>query len=282
MDTTPVNGPATTDIVPYVQERQINVNVDCNELINQVLRTINAYPYYTSQAVAVGKKVVLPSVTAFSVCKTFKTQAVDCSYASGSIAGGISLAIIHGFIDLNPPKEGATTAAPSRRRDLLHEHVGNYLRSTGAEVESVSVRPLMENRDTSVESGHSIDVRGVRELGQEIRTDFRIASRFDGSGDIQTTPFSKDSVVRRASTTAGYKISWEVSGRTGNKPPSQAVTSLGQVVADDWRTRVQAQQNIGDYIGLIDLESCGRIQFRIIPEDGGFGTGFETVDKCNA
>ncbi|KAI0138184.1 hypothetical protein F4776DRAFT_670770 [Hypoxylon sp. NC0597] len=280
---TPVNHPATTDLVPYLQKDQVTVKVDCNELINQVLRTINAYPQYTSQAIAVGKKVVLPSVTAFSVCKTFKTEAVDCKYAASSIAGSISLAIIHGFIDLNPPKDGATTA--TKRSEFLHEYVGNYLRSTGADFEIVSVQLLADRHEdslsSSMESGHSIELRGVREPGQDISTNFRITSRFDGSGDVQTMPFTDDLVARRASTKAGYKIAWETSGRTGSKPPQQAVSALGQVVADDWRTRVQAQQNIGDYIGLIDLQSSGKIQFRIIPEDKGFGTDYEAVDKCN-
>lgn len=211
---TPINSPASTDVVPYMEKKQFRVTVDCNELINQVLRTVNAYPYYTSQAVAVGKKVILPSATAFSICKTFKTQAVDCSYAAGSVAGGISLAIIHGFIDLNPPEEGATTAT-SKREELLHDHVDNYLRSTGANFESISVLPLMDRREddrnNSVESGHFMEVRGAREPGQVISTDFHITSRLDGSGDVQTTPFSEDSVARRQSTKSGYKIAWEVS-----------------------------------------------------------------------
>ncbi|XXG98187.1 hypothetical protein Hte_004508 [Hypoxylon texense] len=278
---TPVNTPDTTDIVPYVdiEERQFKIVVDCNELINQVLRTINAYPQYTAQAVAVGKKIVLPSVTAFSICKTFKTQAIDCTYAAGSVASAISLAIVHGIFDSSPPEEGATTATPSKRGELLYEHIGNYLRSAGAEFELVSVRPLLERRE---ENGLSIEVRGMREPDQAISTDFRITSRLDGSGLVQTTPFSEDAVARRSSTRPGFKIAWEVSGRTGNKPAQQAVTALGQVVADDWKTRVQAQPNVGDYIGLIDMQSCGRIQLRIIPEDGGFGTNYETVDKCNA
>ncbi|KAI0837995.1 hypothetical protein F5Y06DRAFT_296994 [Hypoxylon sp. FL0890] len=280
---TPVHDPESTDLVPYLQKDQVTVKVDCNELINQVLRAVNAYPQYTSQAIAVGKKIVLPSVTAFSVCKTFKTEAVDCKYAASSIAGAISLAIVHGFIELNPPNDGATTA--NKRSEFLHEYVGNYLRSTGADFEIVSVQPLTERREdsleNSMESGHSIELRDVREPGQDIGTDFRITSRLDGSGYVQTTPFTDGSITRRASTQPGYKVAWETSGRTGSKPPQPAVSALGQVVADDWRTRVQAQRDIGDYIGLIDLQSSGKIQFRIIPEDKGFGTNYETVDKCN-
>ncbi|KAI1774999.1 hypothetical protein F4818DRAFT_441822 [Hypoxylon cercidicola] len=144
---TPVNNPASTGIVPYVEKRQFKVVVDCNELINQVLRTLNAYPYDTGQAVADGKK-------------------------------------------------GAVSATLQKRSELRYEHAENYLRSAGAEFESITVWPLL---DRSKESGHSV---------QDIRTDFRVTSRFDGSGNVDAIPFTEDTVARRAST-PGFKIAWE-------------------------------------------------------------------------
>ncbi|KAI2622712.1 hypothetical protein GGS26DRAFT_567327 [Hypomontagnella submonticulosa] len=53
-------------------------------------------------------------------------------------------------------------------------------------------------------------------------------------------------------------------------------------VAQDWRKRAEGDHSINDYIGLIDFGNpIGRIQFRIIPEAGGFGDQYEPVDRCN-
>ncbi|XXG99268.1 hypothetical protein Hte_005605 [Hypoxylon texense] len=279
---TPVNEPrTTTDIEPYMQKKAFTIQVDCNELINQILKGIDNYPFFAGQVVAVGKKVVLPSTTAFSICKTFKPQSVDCKYAAISIGSSISLAMIHGFIDLNPPKDGATSATSSKRSPF-HEQIGDYLRSRGAEFEGISVQPLMDRREASADgdgSGHFVEVRGVHERGQDVTTDFHIYSRHDGSGDVRAIPYTEDHLGRRAGT-AGYKTAWEVSSRNG-VPPRPAITGLAEVVQDDWQSRVESDHNIGDYIGLVDFGGTGRIQFRIIPESGGFGENFETVDKCS-
>lgn len=130
---------------------------------------------------AVGKKVGLPSATAWSVCKTFSPKAINCDYAALSVANSISLAIIHGFIDLNPPKEGATTATKDhsqQRRELLESHVGDYLRSRGVEFEDISIAPLMKRRQ---DYGHFMEVRGVRGPGHNSATDFQVHSRIDGT-----------------------------------------------------------------------------------------------------
>lgn len=59
------------------------------------------------------------------------------------------------------------------------------------------------------------------------------------------------------------------------------MTGLAEAVQNDWQSRVESDHNIGDYIGLIDFGGIGRIQFRIIPESGGFGENAETVSQCS-
>lgn len=227
---TPVSGPtATTDIEPQLQKKAFTVQVDCNELINQILKGIDNYPFFASQVVAVGKKVVLPSTTAFSICKTFKPESVDCKFAAISIGSSISLAIIHGFIDLNPPEDGATSATSSKR-SLFHEQIGDYLRSRGVEFEDVSVQPLMDRREAYIKgdgSGHFVEVRGVRERDQDFTTDFHIYSRNDGSGDIRAIPYIEDHLGRRAGT-AGYKTAWEV------RVQPRTTTYRDMLVTDFW------------------------------------------------
>ncbi|KAI1773065.1 hypothetical protein F4818DRAFT_453011 [Hypoxylon cercidicola] len=274
-------GEYTTDVGYPAEKRVFNIKVDCNELINQVLSGVQNYPFFASQVVAVGKNLALPSATAYSVCKTFKTEVIDCKYASLSVATSIGLAMTHGFIETNPPKEGTTEAKPNKHHREILDSTGDYLRSRGVEFESISVQPLVGRRedDGSVDSGHFVEVRGVREPGQDSKTGYHIYSRSDGSGSIRAIPDTEDHLGRR-SDGAGYKTSWQVSSRTGS-PPAPARQGLASVLANDWESRVESDHSIGDYIGLSDFGSIGRIQIRIIPESGAFGTNFEAVDRCS-
>lgn len=293
----------TTDVESCNQneKRVLSINVDCNELINQVLKGIGSYPAFASQVVAVGKKIGLPSATAWSVCKTFSPKAINCDYAALSVANSISLAIIHGFVDLNPPEEGVTTATKDhsqQRRELLESHVGDYLRSRGVEFEDISIAPLMKRLQ---DYGHFMEVRGVREPGQNSTTDFQIYSRNDGSGDIRAIPSTTgtDRLERRTGG-PGFKTVWQVSiwpsllkylllsflsiqvhSRTGS-PPAPVASQLADILKNDWTSRVESDHSIGDYIGAVDFDKIGYIQLRIIPETGGFGNNFETTDKCSA
>ncbi|KAI0377217.1 hypothetical protein F5Y04DRAFT_285162 [Hypomontagnella monticulosa] len=274
---------ATTDVESYnrFEKRELNIKVDCNELINQVIRGFSSYPEITSQVVAVSKKVGLPSATAWSVCKTFSPKAINCDYAALSVANSIGLAIIHGFIDLNPPEEGVTTATKEHsqdRRELLQSHVGDYLRSRGVEFEDISVVPLMKRRQ---DYGHSMEVRGVREPGQDSATDFQVYSRNDGSGHIRATPSTGTDGLERRTDGPGFKTVWKVHSRSGS-PPAPASSEMADLLKGDWKGRVEADHSIGDYIGAVNFAKHGYIQLRIIPESGGFGNNFESTDKCKA
>ncbi|KAI4864399.1 hypothetical protein F4820DRAFT_449104 [Hypoxylon rubiginosum] len=242
-------------------------SLDCNEFINQVLKGIGSYPAFASQVVAVGKKVGLPSATAWSVCKTFSPKAINCDYAALSVANSISLAIIHGFIDLNPPKEGATTATKDhsqQRRELLESHVGDYLRSRGVEFEDISIAPLMKRRQ---DYGHFMEF--IRALTVP-------------SGGIRAVPFTTgtDRLERRTGG-PGFKTVWQVHSRTGS-PPAPVASQLADILENDWKSRVESDHSIGDYIGAVNFDKIGYIQLRIIPETGGFGDNFETTEKCSA
>ncbi|KAH9904894.1 hypothetical protein F4778DRAFT_780065 [Xylariomycetidae sp. FL2044] len=269
----------TTALEPFLEKKQVRVSVDCNELINQLLTGINNYPSYIAQAVAVGKHVGLPSATAYAVCKTFAQHAVDCTYASLSIGGGISLAVVHGFIDINPPAEGAHAVTRITRKSLIYGSLEDHLQRRGVSFDEISIRSPDEVGGYNMTApSHFLEVRGVQGPDPDASTDYHIHSRDDGSGSMLVVPFAHRGMERRADS-AGFKIAWEVSARNG-QPPAEAADRFGPVIQKDWRSRVEADHDIGDYIGLIDFGTIGRIQFRIIPETKTFGENTEDVSQC--
>ncbi|KAI2622711.1 hypothetical protein GGS26DRAFT_594001 [Hypomontagnella submonticulosa] len=220
---TPVSQRTTpTDVEPYLERKQVAIKVDCNVLINQFLLGIDSYPNFGAQIVAVGKYAGIPGATAYSVCRAFKNQdVIDCQSAGLAVAGGLYSALVFGFLD-SLHEDGAQTVTPEnsqahhQRSVLLHEHLGNHLRSKGADFEYISVEPTVDRRDdygdsdNSTADGHVIEVRGLREPGHDFSSDLRISSRDDGTGHVHTMPRTVDHLGRRAGGT-GYKITWKAS-----------------------------------------------------------------------
>ncbi|KAM0809657.1 hypothetical protein AB5N19_10003 [Seiridium cardinale] len=285
---TPVldHGLAVHYVLPIERSFTPVVTLNCNDIINQILKGVQDYPQYASEVLAIGKTAGLPSFFTFSVCKTFNVEAVDCTYAGLSVATGISLAIANGFIDTNPSSSGATQATPTTKRmDWLHSQLEGHLHSRGAQYDSITIESILERRDDHVAdgdlsvTGHLVQIRGVHEPGYIGAADFQLGARDVGEGSVQVSPISADPLRKR--NTGGFKISWKVAGRTGT-PPAGARTALAQAVVDDWKSRAAANHDMVDYISMIDFQDFGRIQVRIMPESAGFGLDYEDVGTCSS
>ncbi|KAK8024472.1 hypothetical protein PG993_012538 [Apiospora rasikravindrae] len=146
----------------------------------------------------------------------------------------------------------------------------------------LAARRLAEN------GGYAIDIRGLS-LGENgPAMDHRFTDRGDGTGDVQIRPSLSASAgggerLGRRADHAGFKISYKVveDGDLGMEPESEGVDWAGNALANDWAKRAD-EDKISDYVAAITMGSAGTVvQFRIIPESGGFGENYEDVNTCN-
>ncbi|KAK7946969.1 uncharacterized protein PG986_011290 [Apiospora aurea] len=206
-----------------------------------------------------------------------------------------------------PTKTGRKRHAPdaklaSRRRAHAVRMIGDALQSSGssstrgsARYESIAeVQPSATHGDASFShlaarrladhGGYAVDIRGLS-LGQDgPAMDHRFTDRGDGTGDVQIRPsVSAGEGLERRADHAGFKISYKVieDGDLGLEPDEQGVEWAADTLAADWAKRADETQ-MGDYIAAITMGDSGTVvQFRIIPEKGGFGDNYEDVNTCN-
>ncbi|KAH7038353.1 uncharacterized protein B0I36DRAFT_381377 [Microdochium trichocladiopsis] len=275
LSSTDVAAPADTEM------QRIDIKVDCNELLKQVLEGVSAYPQYSSQAVAVGKKAGPSAFTAWAACKTFRVEAIDCNYLAGSIAGAITTAITWGFIDLKD--EGAEAVNPGRAaviNDKLHLELQGQLEGLHVAYDFIDID--VQNSTTltgRTALAHHAEIRGARFPDAPI-ADYSLLTSAEGGGYVRATPLVSGPIGRRAGG-GGFKVSFEVFNRSGSPSPG-AASPFGKVIASDWSNRVASQHDIGDYIGVVDFGYLGYIQLRIIPESGTVDNAFESVEVCAA
>ncbi|KAH9903631.1 hypothetical protein F4778DRAFT_781013 [Xylariomycetidae sp. FL2044] len=259
-----------------LSERELTPS-ECVSVLNEVLGIVSQYPQYTSTIVAFGE-AGLSGATAYSLCRTFRVERIDCGWAATTIGTAMSLAVVHGFQGEDPKEKGAVAGTPdslNRRADHLYARTQEHLLHSSLEYRSLEVTPTISKRDGA--SGHTIEVRNARHQGQQGEpVDYIIDARQDGLGQITAVPSNGDPLVKRAG--AGYKITYQVNGRTLDMPTQNAYEGLSRLLAKDWQDRVEKNQKIKDYIGMMDFASLGSIQVRIIPELEGFAETYEDVN----
>ncbi|OTB09643.1 hypothetical protein M426DRAFT_6907 [Hypoxylon sp. CI-4A] len=274
--------------------------VDCNQLVDQVIQTASQYSEYKSKVVAVSKRGTW-GLFAYSVCKTFRVGAVDCTYGGLSVTVGLLAAFQHGFLDSDVRDQGAQPAEatytpgpddePARKRaqsegldirmNMLAQQLKDDLLERGLNFEAVYSVPGLSRRDDSGVMHNVVEVRGVHQPGhEEEKSDYVITSRSDGSGDIKIMPMAaRSSHESRTTDKPFFKISYVVENRSG-KPIKEAYTGLVNSAVSDWKGRVEGDHTTIDYVGEF-LTNVGNLKFRIAPHDKGSNeNSYEDVATC--
>ncbi|KAK8071308.1 hypothetical protein PG997_011511 [Apiospora hydei] len=162
---------------------------------------------------------------------------------------------------------------------LRYDSIAEVQPSAGADAgfSHLAARRLADN------GGYAVDIRGLTLGSDGPAMDHRFTSRGDGTGDVQIRPSVPAGVARRADH-AGFKISYKVveDGDLGLEPDADGVDWASDTMAQDWAKRADENHNMGDYIAAVTMGDSGTVvQFRVIPEKGGFGENYEDVNTCN-
>ncbi|KAI0887926.1 uncharacterized protein GGS22DRAFT_197846 [Annulohypoxylon maeteangense] len=297
----------TTDAISTLPPRELSVTsgeklesrewiVDCNQLIDQVIKLTDQYPDYKSKVVAVSKTGTW-GLFAFSVCKAFRVGAVDCTYGGMSVTVGLLAAFQHGFFDAQnvgavpaepagPPVEQDPGRPSKNRRSLdaqinsLTTRMAEDLHDSGFNFESIENVPNLSGRDENGLMHRSVEIRGVHEPDQDEKFDYVINSRSDGTGDIKIIPNSTSSRLgRRTSDTPFFKVTYMVENRKGTLVPAGYKQHVNAIVAD-WEQRVDRDHGIIDYVGQF-TSNMGTLSYRIAPHDKGYDERtYEDVAHC--
>ncbi|KAI1454436.1 hypothetical protein F4805DRAFT_460763 [Annulohypoxylon moriforme] len=270
--------------------------VDCNQLIEQVIKVTDQYPDYKSKVVAVSKTGTW-GLFAFSVCKAFRVGAVDCTYGGMSVTVGLLAAFQHGFFEAQnvgaipaepagPPSEQDPGRTSTSRRSLdaqadsFTARMAEDLHESGFNFESIYSVPSLSRRDESGLMHRSVEIRGVHEPGQDEKVDYIINSRSDGTGDIKIMPASTSSTLdRRTATTPFFKVTYMVENRKGT-PAQAGYKEHVNAIAADWEQRVDGDHGIIDYVGQF-VSNMGTLSYRIAPHDKGYDERtYEDVAHC--
>ena len=273
--------PETRDIALVelngLQERQ-TITIDCNRLLEQTVSLLKEYPAYSGKVRAIGEKGGLGGIFAYSVCRAFKVETLDCRYAGNAVASGITLAIVNGWIEggedgdepVEPlPGKPVDASASDNQKATLVSTLEAKIYSKGLTVESISMSPH-QRRDGK--GGYDVDILGLYDAANDVYIDMYMHKRDDGSGYLSVLPAAArgESQTERVSK-AGAKISW-VAYNVEGVPEQDAYKTLAQDIADDWATRAHTNKKMHDYIGFIDFDGHGQMQFNISPngilEDG--------------
>ncbi|KAI1106540.1 hypothetical protein F4804DRAFT_330147 [Jackrogersella minutella] len=292
--------PRELAVVPGEKLRSREWIVDCNQLIEQIIKVTDKYPDYQSKVVAVSKTGTW-GLFAYSVCKAFRVGAVDCTYGGMSVTVGLLAAFQHGFFDQQPLNQGAQPAEPtntgeqdpgrpstSRRGldmgpDLLVARLENDLHESGFKFESVYNVPGLSQRDESGLLYREVEIRGVHEPDQDEKTDYIINSRSDGTGNIKILPASTGLPHERrtAASSNFFKIDYKVENRKG-KPVQEGYKDHVNAAVADWQSRVEGDHKIIDYVGQF-ISSVGTLSYRIAPHGKGTDeSSYEDVGHCQS
>ncbi|KAI6085893.1 hypothetical protein F4821DRAFT_144274 [Hypoxylon rubiginosum] len=278
-DSTSVGFTEPNELLPRVE---VDLSLDCNQLLDQLIGKMEEYSEYSARVLAIATKSGTYGALAYSVCKVFDQNVLNCNYAGVSVAGAIVVAIQEGFVDAPNLNQGAEAAegqkaTVGRRASTLSTRVAAYLRSENINFDAISpMSARQERRDDGEDNGEVVHVRGVQDT-RGLTTDLRIGVREHGEGYIQVAPSTGPLGTR--TTNAGYKIVWRSFNRVDGIAQN-AAKGFGKIIADDWQKRIVDNRNTVDYIARADFARKGYMDIRIIPETKGFGLSYEDVHDC--
>ncbi|KAI6084130.1 hypothetical protein F4821DRAFT_262178 [Hypoxylon rubiginosum] len=268
----------------------LSLSADCNELFNQIIHEAKQYPRYKAKAIAASRQAS-GGLLAWSVCKAFRVEAVDCTYGGLAVTLGLFAAFQHGFVDDKKagaqPAEPVSTPDPATTRrsidvqlNILTVRLESDLHESGFEFDSVYGVPSLSRRDENGLTRRVVEVRGAHRPGNDEKIDYTISSRSDGAGDVTLMPASTNTALdRRAGNTPFFKVTYLVEGRTG-LPYQNGYRDGVYAAANDWQRRVEGDHQIIDYIGQ-HLTDKGTLSWRVAPHNPGTdGTTYEDVGKC--
>ncbi|KAK8054865.1 hypothetical protein PG993_000092 [Apiospora rasikravindrae] len=271
---------------------------ECHIFYDKLVTTVSMTPGWWWQALAKG---TMAPLTSWGVYHQFGFPRCAGSATVGMAAGlRIMLHDVNSGQDSRqsgaeaaqlPTKTGNSKMIEARR---LRARVAGDLEASESVFESVSaVRSLPYARrgagagDTAA-VGYSLDIRGLAEEKGGPAADYRLTAFGDGTGHVHFSPRqneTKAGALGKRGGGPGFKITYKVLER-GNPdvfPNGQAINIATSGIADDWAKRAdEDRDHFGDYVGAIGMGTSGTtVQFRIIPEKGGFGDNYEDVNTCS-
>ncbi|KAI1400129.1 hypothetical protein F4819DRAFT_385686 [Hypoxylon fuscum] len=278
---------ATSVAVGYAEPNEllprldVELSLDCNKLLDQLIGKMEEYAEYSARVLAIATKSGAYGGFAYTVCKAFDQQVVNCNYAGLSVASAITIAIQEGYVDAPNLSQGAEAAegqkpTVSQRASTLAARIETYLRDENIKFETVSPISGLGRRDGDEDDGEAIHVKGVRD-SRGLTTDLRVGVRKHSEGYVQVTPATGP--LSRRTNNAGYKTVWKVFNRA-DSIQNNAAKGFGKIIADDWKKRTADNHNMVDYLSRVIFGRKGYMDIRIIPESKGFGLGYEDVHDC--
>ena len=260
----------------------LNLELDCNKLVDQLVGFISKYPEYASYAVG----ITSGSSAAYFACRALNKE--RCSDVAPAVGSTIAFIVWTSKMLQEPiTKDAKSITIHSRRRALvsrsssIRSQIEGHLREQEIDFESVEDLTHLQARRNGISPALTFEIRSLKRSDAESPYDHRITILDDNKGHVQLTPSAgRVTAPGKRSDGAGFKISYDLVESGFGRPDYDAYKFLSESVSWDWALRADGL-DMGDYIGQLELGGTGSIRFRIIPEMTGFGDGYEDVNMCN-